>query len=174
MGLAGSGKGTQAGLLVEKDHYSLISTGDLLRHHATDEQKNRMLSGVLLGDEEIFELINKAIGTVPNLKKCLVDGTPRSIPQAAWLLKQVREGHFGIDAVLHLEISEEIVRQRLLKRGRSDDTETGITKRFEEYHRATLPIIDYFRTNHVPVYTINANQSAEAVHHDIIEILRTI
>lgn len=171
MGLAGSGKGTQAKMLVDKDGYSLISTGDLLRHYASSDQKTRMLSGVLLEDSEIHALIDKALKSVPDLKKCLLDGTPRTNAQAQWIMKQVADGHFTINAVLHLEVDEEIVRRRLLARGRSDDTEAGITKRFEEYHRATLPIIDYFKQNHVPVYNINGNQPAKAVHEDIVQTL---
>lgn len=174
MGLAGSGKGTQAKMLVDKDHYSLISTGDLLRNYASDNQKKRMVAGVLLKDEEIYELINKALQAVQDMKKCLIDGTPRSIPQAKWLMDQMNEGRFGIEAVLHLEVSESVVRQRLLKRGRSDDTESGITKRFEEYHRATVPIIDYLKASSIHVYTIDANKSPEATHQDIVQILRKV
>lgn len=171
MGLAGSGKGTQAKMLVDKDGYYLISTGDLLRRYASQDQKNRMLSGVLLQDQEIYTLIDKAIESVPDLKKCLIEGTPRSIPQAKWLLEQVADGRFTIDAVLHLDVSEAIVRERLLKRGRADDTEAGITKRFQEYQRATLPIIDYFKKNSVAVRNIEADQPAEIVHETILQML---
>lgn len=174
MGLAGSGKGTQAQMLVDRDHYSLVSTGDLLRNYATDEQKARMVSGVLLKDEEIYDLINQSLSAVPDLKKCLIDGTPRSIPQAKWLLSQAKDGRFNLDAVLHLDISEQTVRERLLKRGRADDTELGISKRFEEYHRATLPIIDYLKSNNVPVYTINASQGPEVVYKDITKVLSKV
>lgn len=171
MGLAGAGKGTQAKLLVDKDGYALVSTGDVLRSFASEDQKKRMLSGVLLSDEEIFDLIGKAIREVPDLKKCLIDGTPRSIPQADWLLEQADKQGFTIDAVLHLEIKEDVVRKRLLERGRTDDTEASITKRFQEYYRATQPLLDYLKQKNIPVYSINGDQTEEAVHHDIVAAL---
>jgi adenylate kinase len=132
-----------------------------------------MLTGVLLEDDEIYSLIKEAIDRVTDQKKCLLDGTPRSIPQAQWLMQQVERGSLTIDAVLHLEVNEAVVRGRLLSRGRPDDTEEGITKRFEEYRRATLPIVEYFKQKKVPVFPINADQPAEAVHHDIVEVLTT-
>ncbi len=172
MGLAGAGKGTQAKMLVEENNYSLISTGDLLRQYATDDQKQRMHQGILLRDDEIYEMIGKALAEVPDLKKCLIDGTPRSIPQADWLLEQVQAGRFTIDAVLHLEIAESVVRARLLQRGRTDDTEDSISKRFAEYHRATEPILGYLSSKGVPVFRINGDQSPEAVHADIVKALQ--
>lgn len=172
MGLAGAGKGTQAKMLVEENGYSLISTGDLLREYATEDQKRRMHQGVLLEDAEIYEMIGKALDRVPDLTKCLIDGTPRSVPQADWLLEQVEAGRFTIDAVLHLEIAEDVVRQRLLERGRTDDTEESIAKRFAEYHRATEPILDYLKNKGIPVFRINGDQAPEAVHADIVAALQ--
>ncbi len=171
MGLAGAGKGTQAKMLANKDGYHLISTGDLLRQYASAGQKARMLKGVLLKDAEIYSLINKALENTPHLKKCLIDGTPRSIPQAKWLIEQMVAGRFSIDAVLHLEVSEKVVRRRLLARGRSDDTEVGISKRFQEYYRATLPILEYFKQHNIPVDSIDADQPVEVVHKEILQIL---
>ncbi len=174
MGLAGAGKGTQAKLLVEKDGYALVSTGDVLRSLASDDQKKRMLSGVLLSDDEIFDLIGKAIQQVPDPKKCLIDGTPRSIPQADWLLDQAKKQGFSIDAVLHLEIKEEVVRRRLLQRGRTDDTDASITKRFQEYYRATQPLLNYLKQKNIPVYSINGDQTEAAVHQDIVTALESL
>ena len=171
MGLAGAGKGTQAKMLVEKDGYSLISTGDLLRTYATEDQKRRMHEGVLLEDSEIFAMIREALKTVPDLSKCLIDGTPRSIPQADWLLKQVDAGRFTIDGVIHLEINEAVVRKRLLARGRTDDTEDSITRRFQEYHRATEPLLDYLSQKNIPIYRIQGDQAPDAVHADIVKSL---
>ncbi len=168
MGLAGAGKGTQAKMLVEKYGYSLISTGDLLRTYASDEQKQRMLQGVLLRDDEIYDMIGKALDAVPDTSKCIIDGTPRSIPQADWLLAQAAQGRFTIDAVVHLEISEDVVRRRLLDRARPDDTDAGISKRFEEYHRATQPILEYLAQKGIPVYNVDGDQAPEAVHADIV------
>ncbi len=172
MGLAGAGKGTQAQMLVDKNNYSLISTGEMLRTFATEDQKKRMHEGVLLRDDEIFTMIGEAIKTVTDLKKCILDGTPRSIPQAEWLVSQAAHGKFSLDAVIHLGIDEAVVRKRLLARARTDDTESSITKRFEEYHRATEPLLDYLEQQGVAVHHINGDQPTGTVHQDILKALQ--
>lgn len=172
MGMAGAGKGTQAKMLVDRDNYSLISTGDLLRTYATEDQHRRMLEGVLLRDDEIFEMIGKALDKVPDLSKCVLDGTPRSIPQADWLLAQAGAGRFAITAVIHINVSEEVVRERLAGRGRADDTEAGMTKRFEEYRNNTLPILKYLQDRGVQVHEVNGDQDPAAVHDEILTCLK--
>lgn len=168
MGIAGAGKGTQAKMLVDRDNYSLVSTGDLLRTYASEDQHRRMLAGILLRDDEIFSMIGKALDKVPDLNKCVLDGTPRSIAQADWLLEQVKEGHFEIRAVVHIAVDENIVRQRLIGRGRSDDTEAGIAKRFEEYRSNTLPILDYLKGHGIKVCEVDGNQAPDQVHQAVL------
>lgn len=85
MGIAGAGKGTQAKMLVDRDNYSIVATGDTFRKFATEEQRSRMLQGLLLQDEDIYEMLTKAFDAVPDLEKCILDGAPRSITQADWL-----------------------------------------------------------------------------------------
>jgi adenylate kinase len=174
MGLAGAGKGTQANLLVERQGYALISTGDLLRQYATDEQKQRMQAGILLEDQEIFGMISQALDKVPDLSRCLIDGTPRSIPQADWLLQEADQRQAALEAVIHLDIPEAVVRQRLLARGRLDDTEAAITKRFQEYHRSTEPLLQHLAAKGVPIRRINGDQPAENVYSDIVQSLEKV
>lgn len=168
MGIAGAGKGTQAKMLVEKNNFSLVSTGDLFRAYANEDQHRRMLTGQLLRDDEIYEMIGRALSEVPDLQRCVLDGTPRSIPQADWLLEQVRQGRFTIKAVIHISVDEDIVRRRLTDRGRSDDTDAGITKRFEEYRNNTLPILQYLKEKGVQVFEVNGGQTPDQVHEDIL------
>lgn len=171
MGIAGAGKGTQAKMLVEKNGYSLVSTGDLLRAYATEDQHRRMLTGELLRDDEIYAMIGEALKKVPDLQHCVMDGTPRSIPQADWLLDQVKQGRFAISAVIHIAVKEEVVRDRLLGRGRSDDTDAGITKRFEEYRNNTLPIMDYLKERGLPVFEVDGDQDPDTVHEAILHCI---
>jgi len=142
-----------------------------LRTYATDDQRSRMLDGFLLRDEEIYEMIGRALEAVPDREKCIIDGTPRSIPQADWLLDQVEQGKFTIDAVVHLSVDESVVRRRLISRGRSDDTDAGISKRLQEYYRSTQPILDYLESKKIPIYHINGDQEPTAVHEDILRTL---
>lgn len=172
MGLAGAGKGTQAKLLAERDGYALISTGDLLRKYATDEQKKRMVTGELLEDEEIFAMIGKALDVTPDLDRCLVDGTPRSIPQSDWLLREAKRRGVTVAAVIHLDTTEDVVKGRLLARGRTDDNEEAIAKRFDEYYQTTRPILKHLAQEGVEIIHVNGDQAAEKVHTDIVKALR--
>lgn len=171
MGIAGAGKGTQAKMLVDKDNYSVVATGDTFRKYATEEQRSRMLKGLLLRDEDIYEMLSKAFDAVPDLERCILDGAPRSIPQADWLLSEVAQRNFAITAVVHINISEEAVRQRLLGRGRSDDTEAGISKRFEEYRNSTLPILQHLKDRGVPVREVDGDQNPDEVHESILKCI---
>lgn len=170
MGIAGAGKGTQAEMLV-KEGYTHISSGELFRKYATGEQRERLLRGELMRDKELFEVVETGLKTVPDLQKCILDGVIRSIPQADWLLEQAEKGRFEITAIVHITISEDVVKKRLMARGRVDDTEAGIAKRFEEYHKNTEPILGYLEDKGIKVYRVNGDQTPEAVHKDILQCL---
>lgn len=170
MGMTGAGKGTQAQMLVEKG-YSHISSGELFRAYATDEQRERLMRGELMRDDELFNIVEKALATVPDLEKCILDGVVRSIPQADWLLDQVAKGRFKITAIIHIAVSEDVIKKRLMARGRSDDTEASIAKRIEEYHKNTEPILEYLEAKGIKVCHIDGDQTPEAVHQDILRCL---
>ena len=172
MGLAGAGKGTQAKMLSE-DHlgWTAISTGDLLRAFATEDQKRRMLAGDLISDEEIIEMVDRRLNELPSIDKVLFDGFPRSVRQAAWVLEQVAAGRMPKPVVLHMYIDENVVRARLKERARADDTDEGISRRFEEYRNATEPVIQYLEQHDISVNQINADQTPEAVHQEVLKCL---
>jgi adenylate kinase len=167
MGIAGSGKGTQAKLLTDKHGYHLITMGDVLRMYVTGEQRERMLKGELLSDDEVTAIIDKVLKTIPQGEEMILDGYPRTIPQAEWLVEQAKSGRFKLDKAIHLVASREAVKQRLLGRARLDDQESAIEKRFDEYERATAPLLDWLKQSGVQVIDINAERSVEDVNKDI-------
>lgn len=174
MGIAGSGKGTQSQLFAERDGYRVISTGELLRTYGSEEQQKRMLSGHILADEEVTALLDKALRAMPDQNKVLLDGYPRRISQADWLLQQQKEGRFELTGVLHLVASREIVKKRLEYRGRPDDHDRAIEERFSAYEKATLPILKHFEEANVPIVEVDAERSIEEVHESIMQALRRI
>jgi adenylate kinase len=173
MGSAGAGKGTQGKLLLEKDGYSYISTGEILRSHANPEQQQRMLRGELLDNQEIIEMVDKALAALPDPDHCILDGIPRTITQAEWVLDQAAQGRFKKPIVINLDTTRDVVLSRLLLRGRPDDTEAGIAKRFEEHQNETLPVLAYFKEKGIPVFNVDAAASPEVVHENIVRILKT-
>lgn len=167
MGLAGSGKGTQGKLLSEKLDYEYLSTGDYLRTYLTEERKAEMLKGKLLDDQEMIEIIQSFIDSLDDKTACILDGFPRTIVQASWLLEQSQKGAFKIEGLIYLDVPESELIKRLLLRARPDDTEESIKERFRSYKESTQPVIDLYRSEKVPIIEIAGNNSIEQVQADI-------
>lgn len=171
IGIAGSGKGTQGKLLAEKYGFQWISSGEILRTYAEEGQRERMLAGELLDDNEIIRVWDKVLTTMSDKDKCVLDGFPRTIHQAQWLLDKSKKDKFNVTEVLHLIASRQAVTDRLLGRGRQDDHSRAIEARFNEYEKSTMPIIDWFEKQGVQVVNINAEQPIEGVHKEIVKKL---
>lgn len=167
MGIAGSGKGTQGKMLADKHKFHLISMGDVLRMYVTGKQRERMLAGELLDDNEIIDIVDKVLTTIPDDEEVILDGFPRTLPQAEWLVEQSKSGRLKIRTALHLVASRDAVKARLLDRARIDDKEDSINQRFDEYERSTAPILKWLEENGVDVYNANAEQSREQVFKDL-------
>lgn len=166
-GVAGSGKSVQGKMLA--DHLGLpwLSTGEFLRMLISGERRKDMLAGKLLDDKEIIALVQRIFNVVDTKHEFILDGFPRTVAQADWLLNQVKHGQLKISAVVHLKATEDAVRQRLLKRGRQDDTSSAIKERFTEYSETILPILEHFKQAGIAVHDINAEQSVDTVQNDI-------
>ena len=155
-GPPGSGKGTQSEKLIAKYGLKHLSTGDLLRHEINNqtplgkEAQNFMDKGQLVPDEVVIGMISSALDENPNAKGFLFDGFPRTQAQAKALDNLLELKEAPIAAMLALDVSEEELVKRLLKRGetsgRSDDNnESVIRARIVEYHSKTAMVADYYR-----------------------------
>jgi adenylate kinase len=171
MGIAGSGKGTQGKMLADTRGFHLVSMGEVLRMYVTGEQREKMLKGGLLEDDEIIRIVDRVLTSLPDEEEVLMDGFPRTVPQAEWLLEQVKQGRFNLKVAFHLVASREAVKQRLVKRARIDDVDSAIEERFNEYERSTAPVLDWLSTHGVNVVNVNAERSPEAVNTEIVSHL---
>lgn len=155
-GPPGSGKGTQSEKLIAKYGLSHLSTGDLLRSEIAAktplglEAKNIMDKGQLVPDEVVIGMISSALDANPTAKGFLFDGFPRTGAQAQALDNLLELKEASINVMLALDVSEEELVKRLLKRGetsgRSDDTnEHVIRARITEYHNKTAIVAEYYR-----------------------------
>lgn len=174
MGVAGSGKSAQGRLLADRLGYPWLSTGEFLRMLISGERRREMLEGKLLDDAEIISLVQKIFRIVDIEHEFVMDGFPRTVAQADWLLSQRRHGQLDITAVIHLQASEEVVLERLLSRGRQDDQAEAIRERFREYETATQPIIDDLKQNGVPVFEINGEGDVETIHESIVRAIASV
>ena len=155
-GPPGSGKGTQSEKIVEKFGLIHLSTGNLLRHEISTktplglEAKNFMDKGQLVPDEVVIGMIDSCLVHHPDAKGFLFDGFPRTVAQAEALDKLLALKKTSIHKVIALDVLEEELVKRLLKRGetsgRSDDTnEEVIRKRFTVYTQETAPVADHYK-----------------------------
>ncbi len=168
MGVAGAGKSLQGKILADEHGYAWISTGEILRVLVTGKRRHEMLEGKLLSDEEMIHLMDKVLDLIDTSQEFVLDGFPRTVPQVDWLLDQVHKGRFKLSAVIHLSASEKVVKERLLGRGRQDDTEEAIEKRFAEYRDETLPILAHLKKEGAKVCDIEASQEPRVVHDAIL------
>lgn len=167
MGVAGAGKSVQGRFLSDLLGFPWVSTGELLRMHVSGEKRQRMLKGELLTDEELYDVVEPVLKELMNESQVILDGFPRTLPQAEWLLNFSKSNGTPISCVIHLEADKDVVMKRLFERGRPDDTEEGISKRFDEYRRATVPILDYYEKLGVPSPIIDGNGTEEEVREKI-------
>lgn len=155
-GPPGSGKGTQSEKLMAKYGLKHLSTGDLLRHEISNqtplgkEAKNFMDKGQLVPDEVVIGMISTALDENPFATGFLFDGFPRTSAQAEALDKLLEIKKAPIKVMLALDVSEEELIKRLLKRGetsgRSDDNnENVIRARIVEYRNKTEIVADYYK-----------------------------
>lgn len=152
----GSGKGTQSDRLIS--HYNLfhISTGEVLRDHisrGTDLGKtaNQYISqGKLIPDDLMISILDRVLSDNADKAKngVIFDGFPRTIPQAESLKSMLQRRGCKVDIVIGLEVPDEELTDRLLKRGiesgRSDDNRETIAKRLEVYHSQTAPLKQFY------------------------------
>ncbi|KAL8511519.1 hypothetical protein ACS0TY_018064 [Phlomoides rotata] len=155
-GPPGSGKGTQSEKLIAKYGLKHLSTGDLLRSEIARktalgmEAKSLMDKGQLVPDEVVIGMISSALETNPDAKGFLFDGFPRTSAQAEALDKLLELKGTSINMMLAMEVTEEELIKRLLKRGdtsgRSDDTNEGVIRaRIAEYHNKTAAVAGYYK-----------------------------
>lgn len=151
LGPPGAGKGTQAQLLSARLGVPAISTGDMLREAvAAGSELGRRVEGImaagkLVDDELMAEVVRDRLAKPDAAAGYLLDGYPRTLPQAKTLEGILQESGQQLDAVVMVDVPvDELVRRSLL-RGRADDTEEVIRERQRVYREKTEPLIGYYR-----------------------------
>lgn len=181
LGPQGSGKGTQAKRISAEYGIPHIATGDMLR--AAIEQgtelglrvKPIVDAGELVPDELMVELIRERLGQDDAREGFVLDGFPRTRPQALALDAMLREIGRELTVIFALHVSEEVCIERLLKRaveeGRSDDTPDAIRRRLRRYYEETEPLIEHYRASTGRVVGIHADRAPNEVFAEIQAVL---
>ncbi len=170
LGAPGAGKGTQAALLSQSYSYLHLSTGELLRKEIQNntilgrEVKDIMNSGELVSDELVLKIVKQNLDK--DYEGWILDGYPRNLSQANSLNQVLLEINQPLEVVFYLDIPEEVLIQRLLLRGRKDDTEEAIRTRVNIYKKTTKPLIEYFKDLSLLIY-IDADRDLKTISSDI-------
>ncbi|MGB2953609.1 MAG: adenylate kinase [Gaiellaceae bacterium] len=183
LGPQGSGKGTQAKRIAAEYGIPHIATGDMLRQAMAAETplgsrvKPIYDAGRLVPDELMIELIRERLAQPDTEPGFVLDGFPRTMPQALALDAMLREIGKELDVVFVLQLSDEICRERLLKRaqeeGRADDTPEAVDRRLELYHKQTEPLVEHYRAQGIAV-GLHAERTIDEVFAEIQEALERV
>ncbi|PQM75542.1 adenylate kinase [Corynebacterium sp. J010B-136] len=150
LGPPGAGKGTQAAILSEKLNIPHISTGELFRANIGEgtplgvEAKSYMDAGKLVPTDVTARMVEDRLSQDDAANGFLLDGFPRTVEQAEILKELLAKKDQVLDGVLNFQVSDDVVVERMLARGRADDNEETIRTRMSVYRDETMPLIDYY------------------------------
>jgi adenylate kinase len=186
LGPPGAGKGTQAKLLTEKHGIPQLSTGDMLRAAVaagTDVGKRAkavMDAGQLVSDAIVNEIVSDRVDSADCAKGFILDGYPRTVPQAEALDKILASKGLALDAVIELKVDEDALVKRMENRVaetiaaggtvRSDDNPEAFKRRLTEYREKTAPLSNYYASTG-KLQTIDGMANVDVVTAEIDGIL---
>ncbi|GAC66252.1 adenylate kinase [Gordonia soli] len=177
LGPPGAGKGTQAELLSEALGIPHISTGDLFRANISQgtavgiEAKRYLDAGDLVPSEITVDMVRARIVEPDAVKGFILDGFPRSTEQGDALAEILASSEHSLDAVLSFVVDADVVVERMLARGRADDTEDVIRNRLAVYTKETAPLLEYYADQ---VQTIDAVGDVQDVHQRVLGALAAV
>ncbi len=180
-GAPGSGKGTQSDLIIEKYGLNHISTGDVLRSEIKKgtalgkTAKEYIDDGMLIPDSLMVDILAGVYDSFGAQHKGVIfDGFPRTVPQAEALKKMLAERGHKVSAMIELDVPEDELMTRLLKRGqesgRSDDNAETIKKRLDVYHNQTAPLIEWYQNEGIR-YHIDGLGALDRIFSDICQVI---
>jgi len=189
LGPPGAGKGTQAQRLVHKHGIVQLSTGEMLRAAVAAgtpiglKAKDIMASGALVPDEVVVGIIADRIEEADAKKGFILDGFPRTVPQAAALDELLKKRHLKLDAVVELRVNESALLERvetrvaqMRERGeevRIDDTPEVLSKRLASYRAQTEPLVHYYSEKR-KLITVDGMMTIEQVTAKINQVLAAL
>jgi adenylate kinase len=173
IGAPGSGKGTQGKALAMLYAVEHISSGEVLRSEVRAgtplgrEVAAFQRRGDLVPDQIVFDLLIPAVAAATARGGYILDGFPRTVPQALQAADVARRLDLSLDAALYLNVPEPVLLERLLARARPDDTAQVIRHRLEVFAETTHPLIAYYREQRGILVEVEGNQAPEAITAEI-------
>ena len=181
LGAPGAGKGTQGVRLAEHYGVAHVASGDILRAHVAEgtplgkRVAAFVAEGELVPDDLVLAVVGRAVVEAMETGGYLLDGFPRTLAQAEQAYERATQGDIAADAVLFLDVPDEVAVERLVDRsatsGRIDDASTDVIRhRLEVFHEQTYPLLDFYRQND-RLITIDAGPPPDEVFATIVAAL---
>jgi len=170
-GAQGTGKSTYAKYVAEKLDVPYIYSGDIFRQMSHQDlplskKINKFVTkGLLVPDDIVISAVKGELNKIDLSRGVVFDGFPRNLKQAQSLPVEV-------NLIIHVTLSEKIILERLLKRGRSDDTMETIRKRLEIYDKETAPLLKFYGEKGVKMIEIDNTPPVEIVKKQIDDLLK--
>lgn len=170
-GPAGAGKSVQGQILSARYGWRWLSAGQLLRDTHDIEILKSMQTGQLVSSELVSRVMGEAIQRAKDIKHLVLDGFPRELSQAQWLIRSQADHERAISLAVVLEVPQGELLRRLQLRGRADDTPESIRKRLNIYRQEVYPILSYLTEQKVHITHIDGTGTVGRVHDRIVEEL---
>jgi adenylate kinase len=168
LGPSGAGKSVQADRLATELGCIHLSSGELLRADARESLK--LASGQLVPSGEVEQIVGEAIRSAGDDETIILDGFPRTIDEAHWLLHRVPSWDRIITRVVVFEIEQIVSTKRLQARNRGDDSAAAQAIKTREYNEETLPVIELFEKQNI-VTRVDGNQSLDVMNTVLRDLL---
>lgn len=170
-GPAGAGKSVQGQLLAARNGWRWLSAGQLLRDTHDMELIAEMQTGKLVNPAKVNELMSDALKRAKSIDRVILDGYPRQLEQAKWLIETQPEHERSIALVIVLEVPRAELLKRLEVRGRLDDTPEAVDERLRIYRTEIYPILTYLTEQGVRIAHVDGTGTVGQVHDRIMDEL---
>jgi adenylate kinase len=175
-GPPGVGKGTQAQKLSDEYEVPQVSTGEMLRKAISEgstlgnEARKFMDKGELVPDNLVLRIVEQRILQEDCRNGFILDGFPRTIPQAEKLSQLIKKHNFPKFKCIEISVPDEKIIERLTSRGRQDDHIATIKKRLSVYQNQTYPVKEYYK-NINRFFKVDGDQSIDVVYKNLKEVV---
>jgi adenylate kinase len=173
-GPAGAGKSVQGQILAARNGWRWLSAGQLLRDTHDMELITQMQTGQLVDTEKVNELMGEALKRSHNIDQVILDGFPRQLSQAKWLVASKADHGRDIRLVVVLEVPRSELIKRIEIRGRADDTPDAVDERLRIYRTEIYPILTYLTEQGVRIVHIDGTGTVGQVHDRIMTELEAL
>lgn len=166
-GPAGAGKSVQGQILAARHNWRWLSSGQLLRDSRDSEIVEQMRTGALVGGDLINNVMADALERAKDIDRVILDGYPRKLEQARWLIETQPRHERSIGLAVVLEVPRTELEKRLKVRGRIDDTSEVIEERLNIYRQEIYPILTFLTEEKVKIAHIDGTGTVGEVHDRI-------